>query len=224
MIRYFGSLLLLLALLNCKKKNDGDAEKVDRIRGALTGSAGAYDNATAGSWVRVTATEYNNLLVAVNGAAKHACPDILMNNGTSGGWAPNYTVGAGKNSILVPASSYIIALSVRTGASTSTSLGSKLKVSASETTGYTDYGSALPAIGDIPGDTKVYFILKTPVTATPAASGYTALFNASIYFLGNITGGTNGPEYYGTGDVPSLTTPFSSDSYFQVISTQTKDW
>ncbi len=194
----------------------------DKIRISLSTSIAAYDAASVNNWVNVTAAEYNNLLAIVNGAAKYAAPDIYMNTASTSGWASNYTVGGNNNFTKVPASSFIIAWSVRTGSgSTSTSLNSKLKVSASQFSGYTDYGNPLPSIGTIAVNTRVYFVIKTPYIITPASLCYTAVYSASSQFLG-LNG--SGPEYFVTGDNPNPSNSYFTDSYSQIISTQTKQW
>jgi hypothetical protein len=196
----------------------------DKIRMALSTSIAAYDAATVNSWVNITAAEYANLLTVVSGAAKYATPEIYMNTSSSGGWSPDYTIGGSDNVVKVPASNYIIAWSVRTGNGIASSLGSKLKVSASRNSGYTDYGNPLPAIGNIAVNTRVYFVLKTPFTITPATPSYTAVYNALTYFLGNNTFISSGPEYYVAGDGSNPSLSFTSDSYSQVISTPTRQW
>lgn len=197
---------------------------VDKIRMSLSSSIAAYDAAAVNSWVNITAAEYNNLLIGVNGAAKYATPEIYMNTSSSGGWSPNYTIGGSNNASKVPASNYIIAWSVRTGNGISSSLDSKLKVSASQNTGYNDYGNSLPYIGDIAVNTRVYFVLKTPNIITPATPSYTAVYNALTFFLGNNTFSSSGPEYYAGGNASDISLSFTSDSYSQVISTQTRQW
>jgi hypothetical protein len=196
----------------------------DKIRKSLTTSIAAYDAAAVNSWVNITATEYNNLLGNITGAAKYATPESYMNTSSSGGWSPDYTIGGSNNATKVPASSYIIAWSVRTGNGISSSLGSKLKISASQTTGYTDYGGTLPNIGNIAANTRLYFVIKTPYMITPALPCYTAVYNALTFFLGNNTFATSGPEHYDAGDNANLTLSFPSDSYSQVISTAVRQW
>jgi len=197
---------------------------VDKIRMSLSSSTASYDAAAVNSWVNVTAAEYNNLLIVVNGAAKYATPDIYMNTAPGGGWSPNFTIGGSNNVSKVPASNYIIAWSVKTGNGVSSSLNSKLKVSTSQTSGYTDYGNPLPNIGSIAINTRVYFVLKTPNIITAAAPSYTSMYNAVTFFLGNNTFVGSGPEFYSAGDASSIPTSFPSDSYSQVISTQTRQW
>ena len=196
----------------------------DRIKLSLSTSLAAYDAAVANTWVSVTAGEYANLLTVVNGSAKYATPEIYMNTSSTQGWSANYTVGGSNNAAKVPASSYIIAWSVRTGIAATNSLGSKLKVSPLQNTGYIDYGGALPSTGSIAANTRVYFVLKTPAAITPAAPSFTAVYNSTLYFLGNNTSASAGPEYYVAGDGGNPATAYNSDSYSQVISTQVRQW
>jgi hypothetical protein len=211
---------------NCRNPNSGSNRitVADKIRMSLSTSLAAYDAAAVNGWVNVTASEYENILKVVNGSTKYATPEIYMGTSSSGGWSPDYTIGGSDNVAKIPASNYIIAWSVRTGNGISSSLGSKLKVSASRNSGYTDYGNPLPDIGNIEVNTRVYFVIKTPYVITPATPSYTAVYNALTFFLGNNTFGTSGPEYYGSGDATDLTLSFGSDSYSQVIATPTRQW
>jgi hypothetical protein len=196
----------------------------DKIRLALSTSRSSYDAASVNSWVNVTAAEYANLLTAVSGAGRYGMSEPYMTTSSSGGWSPDFTIGGNNNGVKVPASNYIIAWSVRTGNGNSSSLSSKLKVSASQTSGYADYGSPLPDIGNIGVNTRVFFVLKLPFQLTPASPSYTAVYNAITFFLGNNTFSTSGPEQYGSGDTPNLTLTFPSDSYSQVIATPLRQW
>jgi hypothetical protein len=196
----------------------------DKIRKSLSSSLASYDAAAVNSWVNVTATEYNNLLTVVSGAARYGMSEIYMATSSSGGWSPDYTIGGNPKAAKVPASNYIIAWSVRTGNGISGSLGSKLKVSVSQTTGYTDYGSALPDIGTIGENTRVFFVLKMPYVLTPSSASFTAMYNALTFFLGNNTTASNGPENYGSGDTPNITLSFFADSFSQVIATPLRQW
>lgn len=196
----------------------------DKVRQVLGSSRSAYDAAAVNSWVNINATEYANLLTAVSGAASYGMSEPYMTTSSSGGWSPDYTIGGNNHGTKVPASNYIIAWSVRTGNGISSALGSKLKVSASQTTGYTDYGSALPDVGNISVNTRVFFVLKQPYQLTPASPSYTGMYNALTFFLGNNTFLGSGPENYGSGDTPDITLPFASDSYSQVIATPLRQW
>ena len=211
----------MLAVLSCAKDDDDDPV-IDKVRIALSTNVANYDAATVNKWVNITEAEYNNLLITVNGAARYGAPEIFMNIPTTNGWTAGYTIGGSNNVSKVPASSYIIAWSIRTGKGVSSSLNSKLKISTTQKAGYTDYGSPLPDIGSIPANRRVYFVLKTPDTVTPSTPCYTAVYNSSTYFLGDVSGA--GPEYYAYGDSTTVSSSFPSDSFSQVVSVKTKQW
>jgi hypothetical protein len=195
----------------------------DKLRRSLTTSTLAYDTAIDNSWVMITEAEYNNLLITVGGAAKYAANDSFMNLSATNGWNQLYTVGGNASVSLIPPSSYIIAWSVRTGLPfPSTSLNSKVKVSSSQLTGYTDYGLPMPGY-DLTTDTRYYFILKKPSASTPAVPCYTAIFTFMAKFLGNRPVAP-GRDYFAVGDSPTLTNSYTSQSSAQFICTQAKQW
>jgi hypothetical protein len=228
MSKYYLLLLVMITMLSCSKTTTQPPampkDTVDMIRAALTTSMASYDAAVSDGWVNVTAAEYDSLVTRLTGAGKYGAPEIYMNTSSTGGWSPDYCIGGNKNFAKIPASSYIVGWSVRTGNGISSSLNSKLKVSASQSTGYTDYGNPLPYLGNIAVDTRVFFVLKTPSAKTSASSNYTAVYNASVFFLGNHSDASSGPENYASGDNANLTLSFPADSYSQVISTATKQW
>jgi len=81
----------------------------DKLRASLSTSVTAYDTAADNSWILVTETEYNSLLVKVGGAAKYAANDSFMNLSMYNGWNQLYTVGGNASVSQVPPSNYIIA-------------------------------------------------------------------------------------------------------------------
>ena len=134
-------------------------------------------------------------------------------------------IGGGSSSILIPASSYIVAWSMRSQFSTSPS-NVKLKVSASQQTGYTQYGGVLPS-DFVPDNTRVYYVLKRPSALTPSSPGYvTEYAGGSFNFLGALSPGTPDYELLGTGDVSNLDGSFHFPVKLmaQVISTTQKQW
>ena len=171
----------------------------------------------------ITEAEYNNLLVTVSGAARYAANDSFMNLSATNGWNQLYTVGGNASVSLLPASSYIIALSVRTGLPfPSTSLNSKVKLSPSQLSGYTDYGLPMPNYS-LATDTRYYFLLKKPSSQTPAAPCYSAIYAANAKFLGNRPV-SPGRDYFTPGDSPTLSNNYASQSSAQFICTPAKQW
>ena len=195
----------------------------DKIRAALSTNLASYDASPAGYWVTVTATEYNNLVTVVNGAAQYGISEIFMNSTPDNSWIGNFTIGGNVDAVKVPANNYIIALLVKTGSLNSTSAGSKLKISSSQLSSYTDYGPPLPNVATA-GTTRLYFVLKKPSIITSSSPTWTSMYNSAFNFLGLSTTLGVGPEYYGSGDNNTLTTSNASDSYLQVISTANRQW
>ena len=195
----------------------------DNLRRSLSTSVDAYDNAVDNSWVMVTEAEYDNLLSVVNGADKYAANDSFMNLPSVFGWNQLYTVGGNASVSLIPPSSYVIAWSVRTGVNfNSSSQNSKIKVSSSQLTDYTDYGPSLPDYPLIP-DTRYYFILKKPLNKTGILPSYTAVYAFHAKFLGGRPV-TPGRDYFTPNNSPTLNYNYQSQSASQLICTQTRQW
>jgi hypothetical protein len=213
-------LLLITAAISCKKSST-TSTVTDKIRISLTTSTAAYDAAAANTWVQVTAGEYGDLLSKVAGAARAGATEAYMNTMPSNGWAADYTVAADTDHVQIPASSFVIAWSVRTGIDSSSAAASKLKISTARYSGYSDYGGELPDIGKIAPKTRVFFVLKTPSGQTSAAPSFTGVYSPTAYFLG---AGSGGPVYYHSGNYASPASKFSSGMYSQVIATNNKQW
>ena len=196
----------------------------DKIRASLSTNLASYDASPDGYWVPVTAAEYSNIISVVNGAAQYGISEIFMNSTPNNAWTSgSFTIGGNVDAAKVPAFNYIIALSIKTGSSTSNSAGSKLKISSSQLTNYSDYGPGLPNIAT-GGNIRLYFVLKKPAVITSSSPSWTALYYVTGGFLGFSTVFGVGPEFYGPGDNSTLTTSNPSDSYLQVISTATRQW
>lgn len=210
-------LALFIAIASCKK--DSDKKPIDLVRSSLTTSSHAYDSATADSWVKVTAEEYQKLLTSVTQAVTCGATEPFMNSSHTGGWNTNLTIGGNELLARVPASSYIIAWSVKLYPSSFSinASGSKLLVSSSQKTGYTSYGKALPDIGSILPGSRIYFVLKKPSTTTPPSPSYIGIYCSTSFYVAT---GPGGPEYYAFGETNSLgNTGIFSSSFSQVIST-----
>lgn len=197
----------------------------DRVRLALSTNLAAYDAAASNTWVKVTLGEYTQLLTHVQGATRSGAPESLMSTIPTDAWSTSYTVGGNNSFAKVPANSYIIAWQVRNH-NASSSLGAKLKISTAQSTGYTDYGPALPDVGPISSGNRTCFVLKTPNTTTAALPSFTAMYTGnSNYFAGLTTGGGRGPEGYAGGDAASISVPaFNGETHSQVISTTVRQW
>ena len=197
----------------------------DKLRRSLSTSIAAYDTAADNSWVMITETEYNNLVTVVNGAGKYAATDSFMNLPSVGGWNQLYTVGGNASVSLIPPSNYIIAWSIRTGTGPAFDIlseHSKIKVSASQLTGYTDYGPGLPD-HILDHDRRYYFILKKPPNPTGALPSYTAVYAFHAKFLGNRPV-TPARDYFTPGESATLNYSYESQSAVQFICTAAKQW
>lgn len=214
-------LVLFIVISSCKKDSEKDKKPIDLVRSALTTSGIAYDNAIPDSWIKITAEEYNNLLTVVTQAVTSGATEPFMNMLPDNGWGMRVTTGGDAIVARVPASSYIIAWSIKTGILPSSSTGSKLKVSALQKSGYANYGTPLPDIGSIPANTRVYFVIKQPSTLTPPSPSYTAVYNFSEYFLGTLPGN---PQYTANDDSNILGPSYAFSSFYQVISTIKKPY
>ena len=195
----------------------------DKLRWALGTSMQAYDTAAENTWIMITEIEYNNLLAIISGAAKYAANDSFMNLPSEIAWNQIYTVGGNTSVSQIPPSSYIIAWSVRSGANfAGRSQFARVKVSASQLSGYTDYGPGLP---DYPTsmNTRYYFLLKRPKNPTGAAPSYTAVYTHHAKFLGGRIA-TSGMDYFTPSNNETLNYQSNNQSAVQFICTQTKQW
>jgi hypothetical protein len=195
----------------------------DNIRAALTTNLVAYDAAAVNSWVSVTAAEYTNVLNTVSGSSRYGMPEILMTTTATGDWANGNTVGGNINASTLPPSSFIVAWAIRTGTQNSTSVGTKLKIGVTATTGYENYANALTSTTTIGANSRVYFVLKAPYSITPASPGYLGVYTGVTSYIGRVSGG-GASEFYTVGDLPNLTTPSATGTLIQVIATQTRQW
>ena len=195
----------------------------DKLRRSLSSSLQAYDTSADNTWVMITEAEYNNLLVTVSGAGKYAANDSFMNLSSTSGWNQLYTVGGNASVPLIPPSSYIIAWSIRTGSNFNTNgEHSKVKVSSSQLTGYSDYGLGLGNYA-LTMDTRYHFILKNPVASTGPLPSYTAVYAFHSRFLGSRPL-TPGRDYFTPGESATLNNAYNSQSAMQFICTQSKQW
>ncbi|WP_449389043.1 hypothetical protein [Chryseobacterium lineare] len=211
----------------------------DAIRGALEAAASAggtacescaaYDTASVNDWVKVNAAEYAAVYNTANipGATLVGQANAQMNTSSLINQGSNYTFASNDNDARVPANSYMIGFSVVIG-SNQNGNNNNVKVSASQTTGFTQMGNKFT----IQGSGRVYFVCKRPTTTTPNTSGngyfgsylsvgvYSTLVGSNTYYF----------NYHSGGDESSV--PFRQNSYGgnygvilqQGIATTTKSW
>lgn len=212
----------------------GDAIRASLSAGGCT-SCSAYDAAGAGSWVRISAAEYNALANTANlpDVSKTMATDALMSIGYGFGAGTGYTItNTGPSNPSIPASSYVVAFRVTTLSNTLNATY-KLKIQTSGTPNvisgpYTDLGTFTPTVASMPSGGDLYFVIKRPaVSTTSQGSSAAAIYETS-------TGGSaitqnNGSAtttYARFGDVSDLTggNTFALFYMFQTLSTTTKSW
>lgn len=193
----------------------------DAIRAALTTSTGSYDAATVGNFIKVTSTEYANVVATVTGTTKYVMNDTDLNSATSG-WSTGYNISYNDtiNSIgTIPINNYIIGYAYRGNSaaavttylrSGTTANGTHTKIGANIS--YTDTGAK-----------TVYFIRKAPTTATATKVYLSFYMNGSS--LGQVAGKSNYPVYYSNGIDTNTWTSFTGGyPTFQALATTTKSW
>ena len=211
------------------------AQPIDNIRTALyvAGCASCirYDTASINTWVSITAAEYNNL-ASLSGVVRAGTPPAQMSQNSNAAIGETTTITQEAAAIQFPSGSYPIALSIRTRPSFSLTTVSGLVLKLSNTalnSGYANYpasGSATPeATTNVIPSTVYYFLLKKPTTATVSgANYYMALYQRNSAVLG-LTGIFSANGYYGNGDTPAPTIPYSGlMPQFQVLAILNKQW
>ncbi len=206
----------------------------DKIADSLTTSLSAYNSASAGSWVKITSTEYTALQTNVTGTNKIGATDTIMSAAASSSFgSQNLQVAnaVGTNTPVIPANQYIFAFSMKNTAAVSGIRVLANKNSASPATGYSYVGNVLPTT-----TTGInYFVLKGSSTTNGATAGVLGMWalSNSCSNLQNISGGTGlgvgygiyyswpvNPPTSGTLNLLSGNRAFA----IQALTTDTKQW
>jgi hypothetical protein len=193
----------------------------DAIRAALSTSVSAYDAATVGNFIKVTAAEYANVVSTVTGTTKYVMNDTDLTS-AFGGWTTGYNVSYNDTSIstaAIPTSNYIIGYAYSGGFSTpittylragTTVNGTHSKIGSNVT--FTDNGAK-----------TVYFIRKAP-TASTASKVYLSFYTTGGG-LGQVVGKSNYPVFYSLGADTNTWTVFTGGyPTLQALATTTKSW
>lgn len=187
----------------------------DAIRAALTTSTGSYDAAAVGNWVKVTSTEYANVIATVSGTTIRGLTEAQANQ-VGSGWVGTCAHIQSSSSIESPSGEYIIGFSSRLGSSTGT-------ISVLTSTTYNGTYNVLensPTINSANG--REYWVRKAPTTS-----------NSSTTYVGSVT--SAGSRILTTTSFPSTyydcSSPYSAWTswnagvpIFQFIGTSTKSW
>lgn len=190
----------------------------DNIKAQLTTSLAAYNAASVGNWIKVTQTEYNNVVANIAGATKRGNTDreiSLRDSITS--WANNWiSFGTTENpSFQINSGEYVIAyISESWNQNTGNSQ-----------LGYTTSfnGSSITNIGNAAGPTsggvRDYYVRKAPTDAA-TETRYPVLY--MTVSPNSVTGwsGFRSPDNGATW----ISVPNTQVSKIQIVVTSTKSW
>lgn len=191
----------------------------DLIRAQLTSAQQTtYDATPVGNWIKVTATQYNNIVNNVTGATKKGNSDAqVATRSVLTSWQNNWIAfGTGSTpSFQINNGEYVIAMI--TEAWNQTSGSSQLGY----TTAFT--GSSITTIGNAAGPstggTRDYFVRKAPIDAATETRYPTLFMTVSPNAVLNWSGyrsTTSGSSWIGL--------PNNQISKIQIVTTATKSW
>lgn len=192
---------------------------VDLIRSQLSGTQlTAYDSASIGNWVKVTQTQYNNVVSNVTGATKKGNSDAQVNTRASlTGYTNNWIAfGTGSTpAFQINSGEYVIAMIAEAWNQS----GGIYQL------GYTTTltGSAITNIGNAAsptlGGTRDYFVRKAPTDSAPETQ-YPVLFSN---VTPNAVSSWSGFRSANSGSTWSVNVA-SATSKIQIVTTATKSW
>ena len=195
---------------------------VDDIEHILTDSKSAYQNASNGTWVAITSTEYLRLSVQIAQTSKSGITEEFLERGLSVGRFFTYDDSTVANDLApIPENSYVYAF--RYYSDEGGVEGNKVKVSSSTLTqGYEDLGSSLPA--SIQGDLN-HYVLKGANSRTDGG-GFLGMYSqAGLSY--DVLGEASGTHYFIDGDQADLGNNFNVAQricLYQGLSTPIKQW
>lgn len=203
----------------------------DQIAASLTTSLAAYNAASAGSWVKITSTEYTNLQTNVTGTSAAGLTTAAL-NGISN---TNFTSGAlsfcnikGGTAPSITANQYVYAFAMYMGGGTLSDIRVYANNSISTYSGFTQLGGVLPTTT---ANSRNYYVLKGVSSVSAATEGLLAASTGNVLLFGfSTTAGAVGVRY--TSTVPLLSGTVLSSSYvlgtsafaIQCLTTGTKQW
>lgn len=193
----------------------------DSIRAALSTSVASYDAATVGNFIKVTASEYSNVILTVAGASGYVNNNTDLTSAYSG-WSTGFNVSYNDTTKplgAIPDSNYIIGYAY--SLTSSVAVTTYLRTSTTVNGVHTKLGSNITFTDA--GSKTVYFIRKAPPTST---SGKTYVsFYTNGNGLGQVAAKSNYPMYYSSG-IDTNTWVLFTGGYpaFQTLATPTKSW
>jgi hypothetical protein len=209
------------AWLNSNNYGLFSPQAADSIRAALSTSVSAYDAATVGNFIKVTAAEYANVVSTVTDTTKYVMNDADLTS-SFGGWTTGYNVSYNDtvNSIgTIPTSNYIIGYAYSGGFGTS--ITTYLRTGTTVNGTHSKIGSNVTFTDN--GSKTVYFIRKAPTDST--ASKVYLSFYTTGGGLGQVVGKSNYPVYYSlNADTNTWTVFTGAYPTLQALATTTKSW
>ncbi len=191
-------------------------QDVDDIWAFLNTSRSDYENASAGDWVWITESEYNDLANYLAQTTKSGASDNQIFNNTSvENYSGNRTV-ANDNNNSIPSNSYVFAFKYYSWINNVSS--NKVKLSQDDAGGpYFDLGNTLPEHND----EYNHFVLKGSNTPT-SSEGFIGMYTAGAIGVKD----SNGNSYkWRNGDVENLDNTNSGIVFLhQGLSTTLKQW
>lgn len=190
----------------------------DQLRAQLTTSTSSYDAASVGSWVKITAAEYNRITGSITGATKKGNSDAQIATRSVLTSYTNQQIAFGTGStpsFQINTGEYVIAMI--TEAWNQTSGSSYL----SYTTAFTGsvVGSIGGAAGPSSGGTRDYFVRKAPTDIATETRYPTLLMTVSPNAVLNWSG------YRSTNSGSSwIGLPNNQIAKIQIVTTLTKSW
>ena len=205
------------------KYNGVSSSVADQIREQLTISQKTtYDSTAVGDWIKVTSTEYNNIVSNVSGTTKYRDSDANFAVGGTQWGSPFFLVG-GSASAYVPVNNYIIAYKVmcaRTSQAYSIRLYSSNIFSATGSS-WTGLGATVSFTTGAVANEVAYYVRKSPTTTLSVNSFI------GIYSTSNLSQGTNTkPTYLFTSPGVTNYTIYNTTNppALQILATTTKSW
>jgi Fibronectin type III domain len=200
----------------------------DMIRFALSGPTKLlYDDAPNGSWLKITATDYNNLVNGIDDVSKVAATDEILNAAASGGISQSNVFLAnhiGSRQLSIRANNYLFAFAVRWASKT---VSNEARVYVNNTTanytGFSPIGGYLPNLsGGNPASFSMvtnYYVLKKPISTTSANGGILGFFTGlnnldglgSGWLVGQVSRSTTNPTVTRPGQGFHFVTSLSAD-------------
>ena len=158
----------------------------DMLRYNLSENQSAYESASTGSWVKISASEYSNLYYNITSSTKVASTDEILSAATTPGVTYSSSAFVANHidtsQLAIPASSYLYAVAINWASKTSTNqTGVYINNTTANYSGFSLVGGYLPdIIGGSSSTTVVatnYYVFKDPLDITTTNGGILGFFS-----------------------------------------------